>query len=56
MLGEHQDSVVASQVLHRLGTGPKTMNGQSGFTLGLLYAIEQAATRDARTEAGRLPL
>lgn len=54
VLGEHQDSVVARQLLRRLGTGPQTTDGPQGFTLGLLYGIEQAATRDARAAAARL--
>jgi CHAD domain-containing protein len=55
VLGEHQDSVVATQLLRRLGTGPEvTGGGKNGFTLGLLYAIEQAATCQARADAARL--
>lgn len=56
VLGEHQDSLVARDLLRRLGTRAATMDGQNGFTLGLLFALEQAATRDARARAGHLKI
>lgn len=56
VLGEHQDSVVARQLLRRLGTEPRATSGQNAFTLGLLFALEQTATREARAEARRIKL
>jgi len=38
VLGEHQDSVVALDLLRRLGAEASTTPGQNGFTYGLLYA------------------
>jgi hypothetical protein len=51
VLGEHQDSVVAGQLLRRLSTEPG-----SGFTLGLLVAAGEAARREARADADQLAL
>ena len=48
LLGEHQDAVVASATLRRLATSSKS--GSGAFTLGLLYARQQAiiaSTRDS---------
>jgi CHAD domain-containing protein len=48
LLGEHQDAVIASDVLRRMATS--TRAGSGAFTLGLLYARQQdviARTRDA---------
>ena len=50
ILGEHQDSVIAAQVLLQLGAGTRTENG---FSFGLLYAGEQARGRKTRREARR---
>ena len=46
LLGDHQDAVVASEVLHRLATGPR--NGAIGFTLGLVHAAQQDEIRRTR--------
>lgn len=54
VLGEYQDSIVARQLLRRLATAPQPAGDQNAFTLGLLFAVEQAAARDARAEAGTL--
>jgi CHAD domain-containing protein len=47
LLGEHQDAVVAADVLRRLAVAPRS--GSIAFTLGLLYARQLqvlARTRD----------
>jgi CHAD domain-containing protein len=55
VLGEHQDSIVAAGILRGLATRSAEANS-AGFTLGLLYGIEQAAGREARRRAGELKL
>ncbi len=50
VLGEHQDSVLASDLLRRLGAATAERPGENGFTYGVLYQREQdtaAASRDA---------
>ncbi len=50
VLGEHQDSVLASDLLRRLGAATAGRPGENGFTYGVLYQREQdtaAASRDA---------
>jgi CHAD domain-containing protein len=54
-LGEHQDSVVATQVLLRLG-GAAAQPGQNGFTYGLLYQRERTLAAQARRAARHLQL
>ncbi|MEE2034995.1 CYTH and CHAD domain-containing protein [Rhodococcus chondri] len=54
VLGEHQDSVVASGILRRLGARAGTTPGENGFTFGLLYGLELQAVRQARMDAARL--
>jgi CHAD domain-containing protein len=51
VLGEHQDSVVASDVLRRFALTAGTTAGENGFTFGLLYAREQQIADDARRQA-----
>ena len=51
VLGEHQDSVVALDLLRRLGAEAGTTPGQNGFTYGLLYAHQQTAARRSRAAA-----
>ena len=57
-LGEHQDSVVAREVLRRLG-GTSHLAGENGFTFGLLLGTERLRAERARERAeqawGRLP-
>jgi CHAD domain-containing protein len=48
LLGEHQDAVIASDVLRRMATAPKS--GSFAFTLGLLYARQQEAIAHTRDE------
>ena len=51
ILGEHQDSVVASDTLYRLAITAGTTAGENGFTYGLLYAREQRAAEAARNRS-----
>ncbi|MFD1149033.1 CYTH and CHAD domain-containing protein [Saccharothrix hoggarensis] len=44
LLGEHQDSVVARPVLRELGAKAQ-LDGENGFTFGLLHGLETAAAR-----------
>ncbi len=57
-LGDHQDSVVAREVLRRLG-GTSHLAGENGFTFGLLLGTERLRAERARARAedawGRLP-
>ncbi|EME15419.1 CYTH and CHAD domain-containing protein [Rhodococcus triatomae] len=54
VLGEHQDSVVATGILRMLGARAGTTPGENGFTFGLLYALEQQNADNARAQATRL--
>jgi CHAD domain-containing protein len=54
LLGEHQDSMVAADLLRRFGADAGTTGGHNGFTYGLLYAREQAAAAESRTRAAKL--
>jgi CHAD domain-containing protein len=54
-LGEHQDSIVAAEVLVRLGAAA-AQPGQNGFTYGLLFEREHAAAERARRAARQLRL
>ncbi|KAA0080781.1 CHAD domain-containing protein [Mycolicibacterium sp. P9-64] len=53
-LGDHQDSVVARDVLRRMAGGPASAQGKNGFTYGLLYAREQSIARESRLKARKL--
>jgi CHAD domain-containing protein len=48
VLGEHQDSVVAQELLRDLGVATQAAADESAFTFGLLTGLEQAAARDSR--------
>ena len=48
ILGEHQDSVVAAEVLHRMGVAAHGQADESSFTFGLLAGLERAYAADAR--------
>lgn len=50
ILGDHQDSVVASDILRRMAVTAGTTPGENGFTYGLLYAREQQVAADARQQ------
>ena len=54
LLGDHQDSAVASETLLRLGLVAGTTDGENGFTFGMLYAQEQRAAADARRKVTEL--
>ncbi|MDT5283199.1 MAG: hypothetical protein QOJ20_4394 [Mycobacterium sp.] len=54
VLGDHQDSVVASGTLLRLARTAGTTVGENGFTYGLLYAREQQKAEAARNRAREL--
>ena len=54
LLGEHQDSAVAAQLLRELGAAAGVTEGENGFTFGLLYQREQERAAAARTEAQRI--
>ena len=46
-LGEHQDSVVAREVLRELGVAAHLTDGENGFTFGVLHGLESGhAERD----------
>jgi CHAD domain-containing protein len=54
LLGEYQDSIVASEFLRRIGAVAGTSPGENGFTFGLLYAAEVEAGRVSSIAAARL--
>ncbi len=54
VLGTYQDSVIAADVLRRLGAGAGTLPGHNGFTYGLLYALELRAGEVAREDVAAL--
>jgi CHAD domain-containing protein len=54
VLGDHQDSVVAMDVLHRLALIAGTTAGENGFTFGLLFAREEQIAAAAREKAAGL--
>jgi CHAD domain-containing protein len=54
VLGDHQDSVVASDALRRFALTAGTTPGENGFTYGLLYAREQQIAEAARDQAAAL--
>ncbi|MBV8964883.1 MAG: CYTH and CHAD domain-containing protein [Mycobacteriaceae bacterium] len=54
VLGDHQDTVVATATLRRMAIGAGTTPGENGFTYGLLYAREQDIARRSRQHADTL--
>lgn len=54
ILGDHQDTVVASALLHRMALASGTTAGENGFTFGLLFAREQRIAEDCRQQARNL--
>jgi CHAD domain-containing protein len=54
VLGDHQDAVVASSALRRIGTAAGNTVGENGFTFGLLYAREQHIAERCRDDARAL--
>lgn len=53
-LGEHQDSVVAAELLRRLASRASQRSDSNGFTYGILHEREEQARRRARAEAAEL--
>ena len=51
VLGTHQDSVLAREVLRRIGAAAGTRPDENGFTFGLLYAHEQQRAEESRKRA-----
>jgi CHAD domain-containing protein len=51
VLGDHQDAVVASAALRRMGIAAGTTAGENGFTFGLLLAREQRIAEKCRRDA-----
>jgi CHAD domain-containing protein len=54
VLGDHQDTVVASKALRRMGVAAGTTVGENGFTFGLLLARERRLAEQCRREAQKL--
>jgi CHAD domain-containing protein len=54
VLGDHQDTVVASAALRRIASAAGTAGGENGFTYGLLYAREQVIATDRRRKVRKL--
>ena len=51
ILGEHQDGVVAADLLHRLAAGTAGHSDENGFTYGVLYAQEMSRAEHSRRQA-----
>jgi CHAD domain-containing protein len=51
LLGDHQDTVVATEALMRMARAAGTTPEENGFTFGLLYAREQQIARQCRRDA-----
>lgn len=51
ILGEHQDGVVAAELLRRLAAGTAGSSEENGFTYGLLYAQELSRAEQSRASA-----
>ncbi|OZD08053.1 adenylate cyclase [Rhodococcus sp. 06-235-1A] len=56
VLGEHQDAVIAAEILRTMGARAGTTPGENGFTFGLLFERERRAAESAREEASALEL
>jgi CHAD domain-containing protein len=54
LLGDHQDTVVATEALRRMAVAAGTTPAENGFTFGMLYAREQQIARQCRKDARRL--
>jgi hypothetical protein len=48
LLGDHQDTVVATEALWRMTLAAGTTLGENGFSYGILYAREQQLARQSR--------
>jgi CHAD domain-containing protein len=54
VLGDYQDTVVASAALRRMGVAAGTTVGENGFTFGLLLGREQRIADECRRQARKL--
>ncbi|MBO0864450.1 MAG: CYTH and CHAD domain-containing protein, partial [Mycobacterium sp.] len=54
VLGDHQDTVVASAALRRMALAAGTTVGENGFSYGLLFSREQQIAQDCRRRARKL--
>jgi CHAD domain-containing protein len=54
LLGDHQDTVVATQALRQMALTAGTTVGENGFSYGMLYAREQQIARQCREDALQL--
>jgi CHAD domain-containing protein len=54
LLGDHQDTVVATQTLRQMALTAGTTVGENGFSYGVLYAREQQIARERREDALQL--
>jgi CHAD domain-containing protein len=54
VLGDHQDTVVATAALRRMAVAAGTPAGENGFTYGMLYAREQQIARQCRQNVRHL--
>lgn len=54
VLGDHQDTVVATEALRKMAIAAGTSPGENGFTYGMLYAREQQIADQCRQEARQL--
>ena len=54
LLGDHQDTVVATEALRQMALAAGTTVGENGFSYGMLYAREQQIARQCREDALQL--
>lgn len=54
LLGDHQDTVVATGALRQMALTAGTTVGENGFSYGMLYAREQQIARECRQDALQL--
>jgi CHAD domain-containing protein len=54
VLGDYQDTVVASAALRRMAVSAGTTVGENGFTYGLLFSREQHIAEECRRQAHKL--
>jgi CHAD domain-containing protein len=50
VLGDHQDTVVATEALRQMAVSAGTTLGENGFSYGMLYAREQQIARQCRED------
>lgn len=53
LLGEHNDAIASAEFLLRVGEQASAVQGESGFTFGVLHERERRAARKARHQAHR---